>query len=314
MAKREKSNLESMSHRCTISKFKKGEGGVFVAMSQRASAASGIGPNQLAEMAQIKLTRIGPVGEILWNIPSKELATSSRGSITTAPQGRYKISQLLVINKGAKHILSPSTELQSTIFSVHEGCVSNLGEWAIDLKPEQKIRLDAKVSPLSFRAASQRVNADGASILNAYKPDDFPDIEVDDMGQTVIAKVRRTRTVSMLYRIDIAQNNAWGRQLVPALKQRDAAMRSCYTKRLDARPKLKGSVALKFIWVKPTGKLQDIKVAGGDIQDPSMIECLSEELRQIVVIPPTTANGMIRYLFDAKEGTQQQVAVLPPTE
>ncbi len=312
--RREQSQVESLSYRCTATKFKTGDGGIFVNLTQRSSAGAGSAATRLAEMAQIRLTQVGSSGgDVLWNIPAAELVPQ-RGSLASAPQGRYKIAQLTVTSSGVKHILIPTTELQSTIFTVHQNCISNLGEWAIDLKPQNKIRLDSKLSQPSFRLAAQRAGVDGAAVLDAYKPDDFPDLDVDDTILTTIAKVKRSRMISMHYRIDVTPQPTLARKLLPAVKARDVSMRACYSGRLDAQPKLRGSVTMKFKWIKPTGKLSNVNVAGGDLRDQQVTTCLGEELQQIVVATPRSVQGTIKFVFDAKEGAPQQVATLPDSE
>ncbi len=302
-------NIDGANYRCSVRKLKKGHGGLFVNLSQRGSLVTGSGG---AELAQIRLTSVGSTArEWLWNIPSKDLV-GNRGSVTSMLAGKYKITQVMVLKKGTKHLVSPDSELPSTIIAVHENCVSNLGEWAIDPVSNQSIRLESKLSQPSFQMAAKMYRADIASVVDAYRADEFPDLALDeDSGAVELAKIKHTRMVNMVYTVDVAQNIPLSKRLLPAIQARDAKLRLCYTNRLDALPKLRGTVHLQFSWVAPVGNLRDVKASGGTMRDAAVGQCIVGELAQISMQTPRTFKGSIKFNFDAKQGAQQQVHLMP---
>ncbi len=113
-----------------------------------------------------------------------------------------------------------------------------------------------------------------------------------------IADYKVSRRIAMYYRIDLKKHNYFSSKVAQSLKAYDEPVRQCYTSRIDANPNLRGKVTFVFAMSKQTGAIDKIAKESGDLQDPTVINCLKQQMAKIPFKPPQDMLGRIQYNFD----------------
>ncbi len=125
---------------------------------------------------------------------------------------------------------------------------------------------------------------------------------VDPMAELATTQIKRQ--IAMFYRLDLRENNAHTPAMVTIMRAHESKIRGCYTGRLDARPDLRGQVALAFSISKSTGTINRLKRVGGDIDDKPFLRCMKRQLVSMPFKPPYDMAGKLTYSFDFTENVQ----------
>lgn len=113
----------------------------------------------------------------------------------------------------------------------------------------------------------------------------------------VLATVRPVRQIAMFYKLDLARDNALSKSMAGVMRQNEHRIRGCYVERLEARPKLRGRLDLRFHVSKSTGTMQWIARAGGNLSDPRLLRCVKQQLALLPFNPPRDLQGTLQYTF-----------------
>jgi len=112
-----------------------------------------------------------------------------------------------------------------------------------------------------------------------------------------IATVRTSRMIDMRYMLDLYEHNNKAKFVSEVLDQRDSRIRDCYTDRIKAVPKLKGTLNFAFRYSRRTPGFHFVQRTGGSINDPLLETCISGELQRIPVTTLVSGRGELRYSF-----------------
>jgi hypothetical protein len=113
----------------------------------------------------------------------------------------------------------------------------------------------------------------------------------------VLATVRPVRQIAMFYKLDLARDNALSKTMAGVMRENEHRIRGCYVERLEARPKLRGRLDLRFQVSKATGTMQWIARAGGNLSDPRLLRCVKQQLALLPFNPPRDLQGTLQYTF-----------------
>jgi hypothetical protein len=129
----------------------------------------------------------------------------------------------------------------------------------------------------------------------------------------VLATVRPVRQIAMFYKLDLARDNALSKTMAGVMRENEHRIRGCYVERLEARPRLRGRLDLRFQVSKATGTMQWIARAGGNLSDPRLLRCVKQQLALLPFNPPRDLQGTLQYTFGvvgASQGVKSTRAVV----
>jgi hypothetical protein len=122
-----------------------------------------------------------------------------------------------------------------------------------------------------------------------------------DDNQGFRATIRATRSIQMTYKVDLFQDNRWGKDIVPILSANDAHLRSCYTDLLEAESLQSGILAYSFVYSGEAGSIKGLKIKGSGFKNPRFLECMYLKLLGLTFPVKKSMIGELTFQFQASE-------------
>ena len=307
---------DSLNYRCTGKQMRDGEGAIFFRVLQTPSKETEQNqksktPPTLAKgnIVAFKLLfqKVGQKKNFVIQGDIQNFGADS-GIIAPTRAGRYRVLQAKILHSSGAWLNAPFVTKPKNI-SVHQRCVSNLGDFNLENSPPGAIKASNIQTPTSYFAAKKMADVERQSVLNAYKPEEFPDLDVpEDAPLTTLATVSSTRMIKTLYRLDSPGNRADSEQVVAGLRKQELEIRKCFINLLDRNPSSKATSSLSFSWDKDESKFSQLELKKTNVKDPTYNSCLIELLRSLSSIAECSADfsGILTLSFEASALEQKK--------
>lgn len=224
--------------------------------------------------------------------------------IWKAPVGGYRLESLTRYEQGRKQVWYGSGQER---FTVRGMMVSNMG--LLRVRPRGQNYLQVQFSafkPQLLAAAQSGVfggmqEAFSGRSQESWKGGMKAATQRNNFGRVdeMRAVITQSRSVSMVYKMDLRQHARYNRAVLPVLQGHDARLRSCYTDRLEDNERLGGTVSFRFILAKHNGTVRKLRYTGGTLKDGKMIKCLYYELAQLHFPVRAPVDGRLTFQFRA---------------
>lgn len=224
------------------------------------------------------------------------------------PTGKYLVQQVLLVDgSGTKRVWLPGTTRHPVIIA--RQCVSNLGLWTIAPAGPSGLKVDFAMTANTYREESPASESSVAAIVDGFTgrvqqvlggkkvitkaEEDFA--EANEMR----AVVRMTRQIGMFFKLDLFRYNAYAREVAAVLSAIDPNLRQCYIRALEQTPSAKGTMVFGFLLSRENGRMKKVNRTGGTLTDPTMIECLVQELSITQFPAKETMVGELTFTFES---------------
>lgn len=224
--------------------------------------------------------------------------------IWKASLGTYLVESMIYYERGIKRIWFSSGQERFTVRSM---MIANMG--LLRVRPRAKnylqVRFSAFKPALAVAANSGvfggMVEAFSGRAQASWKGGMKARSQRNNFGRVneMRAVVTQSRSISMVYKMDLRRYARYNRSVLPVLQGHDARLRTCYTDRLEDNGDLGGTVSFHFILAKENGAVRKIKHTGGTLKDRKMIRCLYYELAQLHFPVRAPIAGQLTFQFRA---------------
>ncbi len=224
--------------------------------------------------------------------------------IWKAPVGTYLVESFTYYDGSIKRIWFSSGQER---FSVRSMMIANMG--LVRVRPRVKNYLQIRFSAykLQFPVAAKSgvfggvVDAFSGGAQANWKGGMKAASQRHNFGRVdeMRAVITQSRSISMVYKMDLRRYARYNRAVLPVLQGHDARLRSCYTDRLEDNADLGGTVGFRFILAKESGAVRKVAYTGGTLKDRKMIKCLYYELAQLHFPVREPIDGRLIFQFRA---------------
>lgn len=224
--------------------------------------------------------------------------------IWKAPVGTYRVEGMTYYDRGRKRVWFGSGQER---FAVRSMMVANMG--LVRVRPRAKNYLQVRFNAFKPKLLAAAQSGVFGGVLEAFsgrsqqswKGGMKATSQRNNFGRVneMRAVITQSRSVSMVYKMDLRQFARYNRSVLPVLQGHDARLRSCYTDRLEENDRLGGTVSFRFILTKRTGTVRKLTYTGGTIKDGKMIKCLYYELAQLHFPVRAPVDGRLTFQFRA---------------
>lgn len=181
--------------------------------------------------------------------------------------------------------------------------LASLGNWyMVTLKDDQvKILLKPvhiKLPLDKWKGSVQSItNAFTGSVLSRYKP------IAADKNKDFRRVFRSTRSIQMVYKLDLFRMNSHAAEMAKVLQANDADIRSCYTDLIDKQSDAKGNLIYSFVYsgINQGIKSMKVKSTGPKLKDTEFSECLYFKLRGLTFPLRQSLAGELSFQFNIVE-------------
>lgn len=191
----------------------------------------------------------------------------------------------------------------SRTLTVTPKSLASLGNWyLLNLKDDQiKVLLKPvhmKLPLEKWKGAVQSItDAFGGVVLSRYRP------VAADKEKGFRRVFRTTRTIQMIYKLDLFRFNVHSPEMAKVLQANDADIRSCYTDLLDKQGDAKGILIYSFVYSGINQGIKSLKVKSGEskLKDSEFQECLYYKLRGLTFPLRQSLAGELSFQFNIVE-------------
>jgi hypothetical protein len=265
--------------------FDQKQGGVYLKM-QLSGFPGGATSNVITGNIQIALYNILQESTYILSYSQTGISGPPR-QIWKIPTGKYLIQQITLVDaNGGRRLWQPTQERRTVV--VARQCLSNLGLWSIGPSSQAGMNIAFNMTPNSYVEEGPKGESSVAAVVDGFTgriQQVFGGKSVIEKAKTEYADanemrttVRMTRQIAMFFKLDLFQNNAYAREIAGVLSAIDPNLRQCYIRHLEDNPQARGTMNFGFILSKDTGQMKKLRLTGGTMNDPTMTECLTQEM------------------------------------
>jgi len=117
-------------------------------------------------------------------------------------------------------------------------------------------------------------------------------------GQGIRRVLRGSRSIQMLYKLDLFRFNTYATEMSRILQTNDADIRSCYTDLLEKDENAKGTLTYVFAYSGITQGIKSLKIKQTSLNDPSFMECMYYKLRALSFSLTQSLVGELSFQFN----------------
>lgn len=233
--------------------------------------------------------------------------TTGQQRVWKIPAGNYFVQKLnLTDNVGLTRTWFSRGKPQ---IAIRHLILSNLGN--LVLAPGQGKTLTALFQPTPDQFVNTFQHDVFAAVMDGYTQkvqkklggaDLFAKAEDDfSTGNEARAAFSMQRQISMLYKVDLGQEQRYSKSIVGTLASQDLDLRTCYMDQLDRDASLQGQVNFRFQVNKSDGLMQNIKFQNGTLKSKKVVECLFYTLGKMQFPIAKNLQGQLTFYFNFKD-------------
>ena len=117
-------------------------------------------------------------------------------------------------------------------------------------------------------------------------------------GQGIRRVLRASRSIQMLYRLDLFRFNTYAAEMSRVLQTNDADLRSCYTDLLEKDDNAQGTTTYAFVYSGIAQGIKSLKIRQSSLNDPIFRECMYYKLKALTFSLRQSLAGELSFQFN----------------